>query len=309
MKIKSIRYWILSADLLWILGALGLGIFLRYARTKDEASFSAHFQMYTLFMFAAIVVWTLLYFEMNLDGFKGGWQVFAIVSQLIVAVALLMIVLLAFGFLSKHYYSRAVLLYFGILFFLGLVGSRCIVHLLIIFKPRNMADYRCVILGHGQVAGELARKIATHPELPFQIVGFVFPSEVGAFNAFSSGLEAAFTSVKTLGVLELLAHERIQKLIIALPQPMSAEVRKLISRCQSASIRVYLVPDWYDLYLSKAELEEIDGLPMISLQERNPPAIGFALKRIIDFVLSLGILTLICPILAAAAFFVYSRKS
>jgi lipopolysaccharide/colanic/teichoic acid biosynthesis glycosyltransferase len=171
-----------------------------------------------------------------------------------------------------------------------------------------MADYRCVILGHGQVAGELARKIATHPELPFQIVGFIFPSELGAFNAFSSVLEAEFTSVKTLGVLELLAQERIQKLIIALPQPMGVEVRKLISKCQAASIRVYLVPDWYDLYLSKAELEEVDGLPMVSLQERNQPATGFALKRIIDFVLSLGILILISPILAAAAFFVYSRK-
>src|ERR1700681_2057576 len=98
MKIKSLRYWIFSADLLWILGALGLGVFLRYARTKEAVSFTAHFQTYSLLIVAAIVVWTLLYFEMSLDGFKGGWQAFAIISQLIVAVALLMIVLLAFGF-------------------------------------------------------------------------------------------------------------------------------------------------------------------------------------------------------------------
>jgi len=39
---------------------------------------------------AAVVAWTLLYFEMSLDGFKGGWHFFAILSQLIVAVSLLM---------------------------------------------------------------------------------------------------------------------------------------------------------------------------------------------------------------------------
>ena len=308
MKSKTIYYWILTADLLWMLGALGLSIYLRYAGTKEPAYFTVHFQTYSLMILAAVVVWTLLYIGMSLDGFKGGWDLFAMFSQLIVAISLFMIVLLAFGFLTGHYYSRLVLLYFASFFFLGLVGLRCIARFLATSKLRNMADYRCVILGHGPVARELASKIASHPELPFQIVGFLFPSESEAFNGFASSLEASFTSVKTLQVLELLVQQKVQKLIIAMSQPNGAEIRKLISRCREAAIQVYLVPQWYDLYLSKAELVEIDGLPLLSLQERNPPAINFALKRIMDFVVSLGILFLVSPILAVAAFVVYSRK-
>jgi len=47
---------------------------------------------------------------------------------------------------------------------------------------------------------------------------------------------------------------------------------------------------------------------MLSLQERNPPAIRFVLKRTMDIVLSSGILLLVSPILAVAAFVIHGRK-
>jgi lipopolysaccharide/colanic/teichoic acid biosynthesis glycosyltransferase len=307
MKIQNIRYRILTADLVWMLGALGLGIYVRYAGGKEPLDFILHYQTYSLVVFAAVVAWTLLYFEMSLDGFKGGWQFFAILSKLIVSVSLLMSVLFAFSFLTRHYYSRLVLFYFAFFFFFGLVGSRCIARFLVTSKLRNIADHRCVILGHGPIAKELASKIASHPELPFRIVGFLFP-ESEALNGFAGSLEARFTSIKTLQVIELLVQHQVQKIIIAMTQPNGAEVRKLIAGCRRMSIRVYLVPQWYDLYLSKAKLEEIDGLPMLSLQERTPRPVSFALKRAMDFLLSSAILVLVSPILAVAAFIVGSRK-
>ena len=309
MKIKSIRYWILTADLLWMFGALALGIYVRYAGTNEPLDFTAHLHMYSVMILAATVAWIFLYFRMTLDGFKGGWRLFAMLSQIIVAVSLLMIVLLAFSFLAQHYYSRLVLLYFALFFFLGLVGLRCLARFLVTSKLRNTADDRCVILGHGPIARELASKIAAHPELPFQIVGFLFPAESEAFNGFTNSLGTPpFTAVKTLQVLDLLVQQKVQKLIIAMPESHGAEIRKLISGCRMASIQVHLVPQWYDLYLSKAELLEIDELPLISLQERNPLAISYALKRTMDFVVGLGILFLVSPILVAAAVVVYSRK-
>jgi len=309
MRIKNLRYWILIADLLWMLGALALGVYVRYAVTKEPLDFTARFQQHSLMILAATVAWTFLYFRMTLDGFKGGWRLFAMLSQIIVAVSLLMIVLLALSFLAQHYYSRLVLLFFAIFFFLGLVGSRCLARFLVTSRLRNLAEDRCVILGHGPIARELAGKIAAHLELPFQIVGFLFPGEVEPFNGFTSSFGTpAFTSVKTLQVLDLLVKQKVRKLIIAMPESHGAEIWKLISGCRMAAIQVHLVPEWYDLYLSKAELLEIDGLPLLSLQERNLLAISLALKRTMDVVVGLGILFLVSPILAPAAFLVYRRK-
>ncbi len=308
MTIRNIRYSILVADVLWVLVALGLGIGLRYAGASGAVGFAAHYQTYKLMILAAVVAWTLLYFEMDLDGFKGGWQFPAILSKLIVAVSLLMVVVLSFAFLTKHFYSRLVLLYFAIFFLLGLVPARCMVRFLVTSKLRNTADHRCVILGHGPIARELASKIVSHPEIPFHVVGFLFPGESETSNGFASSLEPPFTLVKTLHVLELLARQQVHKLIIAMPQPDGAEVRKLIAECRKASVQVYLVPQLYDLYLSKVELLEVDGLPLLSLQERNSTVGRLALKRTMDFALTLGILLLVSPVLALAAFVVYTRK-
>jgi lipopolysaccharide/colanic/teichoic acid biosynthesis glycosyltransferase len=97
-------------------------------------------------------------------------------------------------------------------------------------------------------------------------------------------------------------------MIIAVPQPGGSEVRKLIDGCRKVGIQISVVPQWYDLYVSRAELVEIDGLPLLSLKERSPSAVDFALKRGIDFLLSLGILTLLSPLLAFAAFIVHRKK-
>lgn len=309
MRIGKIRYWILSGDLLWVLGALGLAIGLRYAGATDGISFIEHFTTYSPVIFTVIPAWVLLYFEMSLDGFKGGWHFPAILSKAIVAVSLLMVVVLALAFLTQHTYSRLVLLYFSIFFALGLVGVRCLIRFLITSELRNVSDFRCVILGSGPIAKELANKIASHPELPFQIVGFLFPGESEGSNGFASSLSAPHTSIKTLQVLELLARENVHKLIIAMPQPDRTEVRKLIAECREASLQVYLIPQWYDLYVSKAELVEIDGLPLLSLQERNPSTASFALKRAMDVVLSAGILLLLSPLLLLAVAFLYSKKA
>jgi lipopolysaccharide/colanic/teichoic acid biosynthesis glycosyltransferase len=308
MRIKNIRYLILAADLLWVLGALAIGIFFRYVRQESLNDFAQHFQSYSFAIAASIVAWTFLYFEMSLDGFKGGWHFPTIVSKLFVAVSLLMIVLLAAAFVTQHFYSRLVLFYFAIAYLPGLVAGRYLVRFLITSELRNVAARRCVILGHGPVARELASKIASHPEIPFQVAGFLFPGDPDISNGFASSLEGPFTSVKTLQVLDLLARQKIAKLIIAMPQPDSAEIRKLIAGCRLASIQVFLVPHWYDLYVSKAELLELDGLPLLSIQEPNRPTVRLDIKRTVDFVLSLGILLFASPILGLAALVVHRKK-
>src|SRR6266566_2215168 len=158
MKIRKIRYWILAADLLWMIGALALAIWLRYFDARGEIGFIRHFQTYSLMLSVAFLVWAHLYFEMSLDGFKGGWHVPAILSKIIVADSLLMVVVPAFAFLTQNNYSRLVLLYFALFFAVGLVGLRGLSRLFVMSYLRNGLENRCVILGNGPVARELAVK-------------------------------------------------------------------------------------------------------------------------------------------------------
>src|SRR5437588_112072 len=119
MKIRIVRYWILAADFVCLLGALAFAIGLHYVGTRVTIDLPAVFRAYALLVPPALVTWTLLYFEMGLDGFEGGWQLPAIFAKIVVAVSLLMLVLLALAFLTKGFYSRLVLLYFSLLLALG----------------------------------------------------------------------------------------------------------------------------------------------------------------------------------------------
>jgi lipopolysaccharide/colanic/teichoic acid biosynthesis glycosyltransferase len=308
MKITHIRYWILTIDLPWMLASLYVAIQLRYAAASGAACATESFPEYALMIFTASLVWSFLYFEMHLDGFQGGWNLPTIISRVMVAVAILIAFVLASAFLAQHYYSRLVLFYFACLFPAGLVGIRIALHSLFVSRFRKAGVHRCVILGQGPVAVELARKIALHPEMPFQVVGLLYPGDGEGSNGAFNGLSKSFTSVNTLQVLELLERQKVQRLVIAMPQPSGSGVRKLIDACRKAGMQIYVVPQWYDLYLSKAELVEIDGLPLLSLRERSSSAVDLAIKRGMDLLLSLGILTLLSPLLAFAALIVYGKK-
>lgn len=307
MKIQNIRYGVFAADCLAGIGALGLAIGLRYARTNDGIALTRHFQAYGLMALVALLAWAVLYFKMGLDGFQGGWQLSAILSKLIVADALLIVVVLAAAFVTQHYYSRLVLLYFVVLLILGQVVVRLLACSLVSLRVHRLED-RCVILGNGPVARELADKIASHPELPFQVIGFLFRDEPDVSNGFASPCGMPCTSIKTLQLLDLLREQKICKLIIAMNGLDRTEIPKLIAECEKALIQVYLVPHFYDLYVSRAELAEIDGLPLLSLRKRNPFWASAVVKRTTDFVLSLGLLLAVSPVLLVAALMVRWKK-
>jgi putative colanic acid biosynthesis UDP-glucose lipid carrier transferase len=307
MRNRHLRSGILIADVLWVFGAWGLAIGFRYTGGPHVAMGFLYVQSYSHFLIAAVAAWIPLYFEMNLDGFRGGWHFPAILSKLIVGITCLMLVVLAFAFVTNHRYSRLVLFYFSVLFFLGTIAVRCLARLLVASHLSNLAENRCVIVGRGPVARELARKIASHPEFPFSIIGFLYPGRSEGSNGSAVSFATPYIAMKTLGVLALLTREKVQKLIIAMP-PNSLEIQKLISQCREADIQVYLVPEPYDLYLSRAELIEIDGLPLLSLREHPPAAVNFWIKRMMDVVLSLAILVLLSPVFVLAGLIVYLKK-
>lgn len=301
------RHWIIVVDLVWVLTALALAIVLRYG-APTALGRAGDFSPYLPMAGAIALVWTLLYFEMNLDGFHGGWHLPTIVSRILVAVSVLMAFNLAFAYLARHYYSRLVLLYFASLFPLGLVGLRCLARSLVTSEALNGSASRCVILGDGPVPRELARKISLHPEMKIDVVGFLCPCEAEAFNLAGERIAGSLTSLSTIQALDLLRQNNIQRIIVAAPQSHQSEFQKLVYVCQEAAMQVYLVPQGYGLYLSQTELVDIDGLPLLLLREPNPSVGALAVKRGVDFVLSLCTLALIFPLFAVVAFVLRKKK-
>jgi lipopolysaccharide/colanic/teichoic acid biosynthesis glycosyltransferase len=294
MKIR-LRYTILLLDLAWITLAFTLSYALRYGRVVFDAGLWPSLGGYAPVIAAAALIWTFLFLSKDLEGFKGGWHLPTVFSQVMVGVFYLMVFLFALAFLGRHYYSRLLLLYLACFLPFGLIIIRCFARWMLL-SPGRRAARRTVILGGGHLARELASKIARHPELLLEVVGLLYPSGSDPANGFAAS-HSELISVRSLNVLTLLQEQRIEEVIVVMPQPAGLEVEKLISKCREANMSVRLVPHWYELYVTDAQLTEIDGVPLISLEERNISPLALGLKRGVDLIGGILLLLVSSPFL------------
>ena len=277
--------WILTGDLLATTLAFVTAVFLRYGIHWDS---SAYRSAYPLLPFLAVsyVLWFVLFYRMRLDGFHGGWWPPSIASGLFLAVLIEMSFLLAGAYLTRQYVSRMVLISYGVLLFPGFLLVRQSVRRVLRGRHASGEVCRVVIAGSDHVAQEIASKITHHPEMLCRVVGFLFPQDHVDNDIVMIGNPIGWRDVSTLEVTDLLELNQIHELIVALPQPASAELVRLANQCQQRGIGVSLVPQPYDLYLSRLKFFDLDGLPILKLCSASFPPMYLKIKRALD--LSLG---------------------
>jgi lipopolysaccharide/colanic/teichoic acid biosynthesis glycosyltransferase len=305
MKKQRLQHWILAADLIWVSIAMLIAYVLTYDTKLDSAGESRLLTFVPLLL-GSVVLWAALFSWMKLDGFRLGWHLPAIVSELLLSASCLLGCLLAALFLARYYISRLALAYFGLLLVMGFVAIRRGVHLILRSKYLTGARRRVLIVGSGPVAREMAVKIERHPEMLCQVVGFLCSPDTSLDNRIP-GIASEASAVRTLGVPDLLLEHRIDEVIITLSRPGLPEVMNLAARCRLLGIGVSVVPHPYELYLSRPQLLDFGGLPVLQLNEVDASLANGLAKRIMDVALSCLLLPLFLPLVLIGAL-VLSRK-
>jgi lipopolysaccharide/colanic/teichoic acid biosynthesis glycosyltransferase len=303
---RKLQYAILGADLLWIGGAFVFADLLCSGPSSGRARFAAPFVDGPAVL-TALLVWIVLYFSKKLEGFCRGWHLPSVFAQMTVGVCYLIGALLVLALFARYDYSWAELLCVGGLLPLGFIGIRCSAWRFVTLRAHRRSRRRVVILGAGRTARELAQKITLHPEMSMEVAGVLFPSDTDPARQPAMETPSSI-SLRSVNILNLLHENNVQELIIVEPVPPGPETEKLISSCRKAGIRIHLVPQHYELYLSRAELNEIDDVPLLSLEERRLPVMGVRVKRCIDIVGALLLLGVSAPLLALASAALYGRK-
>jgi lipopolysaccharide/colanic/teichoic acid biosynthesis glycosyltransferase len=306
MKIQRLHYGILSADLCWSAIAIVVSYALRYEHAWQDP---ARIPALTLvpFLASTVLFWAVLSSWLSLDGFRGGWRFSAMLSQLFPAVLSLMVFLFAGAYLARLYTSRLVLGYFAILFFVGLIAVRLVARAFFASRYRAGAVRKVVIVGSGPIASEVARKIQCHPELLWEVAGFLSPAENAPDLALPRA-EATPIQVRSVGIADLLRSRAIDELILAVPKPGHPEISDLVNRCLNQGIAVSLVPQPYELYLSRPKLVDLDGLPLLKLE--GVPGIHVVpfWKRLLDLSATICMLPIAVPVILATAAWLRMRK-
>jgi lipopolysaccharide/colanic/teichoic acid biosynthesis glycosyltransferase len=304
VKAHTVRSSVLVADLMWTLVAMGLGYLCRYGWVWHGPT-QGSVLTFVPFLIIAIGSWSLLSSHLGLDGFRGGWYSPAIVSELFLSVSSLMAMLLALAYLRREYVSRLVLGYFGLAIFVGFLVIRLAFRQYFKTLHRAGAVRRVVIVGNGALARELATKIERHPEMLRQVIGFLSPVEVAA-DSPSFGLNSV--STRTLGVVDLLRPRNVDEIIVALPKPGHPEIVELAARCRTHGIAVSVIPHPYELYLSRTQLIDLDGLPLLQLRDANVATDTPGWQRFMDSALGSFLFILALPAMFTGATLLKIKK-
>jgi len=312
VKTRRLRYLILAADLVWIMAAMNLACRGHAAGDAAAAGLRSIFS-FTPQLLSALFLWSGLSSWLRLEGFRGGWWLPAVLSQLIPAVAALVAAVFAGSYIARVHTSPLVVGYFAVLLLPGFVLIRCAARWALALRSRLGSVRRIVIVGDGSLAEAMASTIDRHPEWLCQIVGVLRPEETASEPSVLEPGEGASESVhlqtvhlQTVGIVDLLQSYRVDEIVLTVPAPGHSEILDLAATCRNAGLAVSLVPQPYELYLSKPELLDLDGLPL--LRWAPGAAANPVWKRVLDVIVTLCLLPLALAAVVPAALVLKLRK-
>ena len=156
---------------------------------------------------------------------------------------------------------------------------------------------RILIAGVGDLGRLVADRMLQHRELGYQVVGFI-DDRAGGDHIGYRGLSLLGTLAE---VAEVAHRERVDHLYVALPLEEHAKLLDLMQICNRECIDVKVVPDLLQFIALRARLEDLDGLPIINVNDVPLQGINSLIKRGLDIVLSASAIVIMAvPALAIA---------
>jgi Undecaprenyl-phosphate glucose phosphotransferase len=141
---------------------------------------------------------------------------------------------------------------------------------------------RVLIAGAGDVGRLVADKFLEHRELGFKVLGFI--------DDRASGDHIGYRGLPLLGTLadaaEIIRSEKIDHLYVALPLEEHVKMLSLVEATSREGVDTHVVPDLLQFIALRARLENLDGVPIISLNDVPLRGFNSILKRAIDVAIS-----------------------
>jgi len=271
---------------------------LQWIRPLDERYY-VPFQEYFP---VALVLTAILLVVYKLEGVynqrRGAlWldEVRAIFSGTLVGVAIMIVL---FFYYRPQFYSRLTFGYAGILIVATLSIGRLVERKAMDqLRKRGIGADRVLIVGAGEVGRAIMRNIIARPELGYQVVGFVDDdpdkgrSDIGRFKALGA----------TDKLPSILQGQAVDEVIITLPWTSRPKILDIMAHCEHQRVRAKFVPDLFQMSLSRVDVDDINGIPVIGVKEVSIRGWNLALKRAIDVAISAALLALLSPLMLLIA--------
>ncbi|MBS1878068.1 MAG: sugar transferase [Actinobacteria bacterium] len=172
-------------------------------------------------------------------------------------------------------------------------GARTIVRA----RIHRVADLRqrTLILGSGMVAGQLVGKIKNNDQYGLVPIGIV-DDEYHSLGEVDLPLLGGFSELR-----QILAGREIDRVIIAFSRASHEQLLSAIRTCRDAGVAIDVVPRLFEFLDGAQALDQVGGLPLISLGPAQLSRVASGAKRTLDFCGSFVALLVLSPLLLTVA--------
>ncbi len=256
---------------------------------------------YTVFVPVALVLTLMLLVMFVLEGVyrqrRGrSWldEVYAVFSGTATGIVIMM----AVTYVIQFYYSRFIFLMVGAVVVVLLSLERGLLRLARAeLRKQGLGIRRVVIVGAGEVGRSVMRSIVAQPGLGYRVSGFVDDNpdkgrtDIGHFKALG-GLE---------NLPRIVSQEAVDEVVVTLPWMYHRKILSIVHQCERHEVRARIVPDLFQLSLSQVDVEDLGGIPLLSLSEPRMGGWLWWAKRALDFAAALISLAAASPLMLVIA--------
>lgn len=282
--------------------ALAIAYWVRYELQWFRAVEEGYYISYEAYVPVAIGLTAILLIVFKLEGVYDrprykSWleDVYAIFNG--TTTGIMVMVFITF-FLQPLYYSRLIFIYTAILIVLILSLARLARSILLDrLRRRGIGMDRVLIVGAGDAGRAVMASLVAQPKLGYQVVGFVDdnPEKGNAVLGPFKGLGG------TDRLAQLITEKGVDEVIITLPWMYYRKILSLLALCESKRVRARIVPDLFQMRLRQVDLDDLNGIPLLSMREPTISGWNLVLKRLMDITVALVGLILLSPLMLIIA--------
>ncbi len=255
---------------------------LRFPITVAEANYVAYTEYIPISLLLSAGLLAIYRIEGIYNYVRGrSWleEMYGLLTATFTGIVILVFV---FFFFRPQFYSRLIYLYAGILIVLVLTISRVGLRLVLgRLRQRGIGVDRALIVGGGEIGRAIMRNVLAQPDLGYRIEGFVDDDPTkGAIGNFP--LLGGTDQLR-----QLLRGRAVDEVIITLPWHAREKIVSIMQDAEAAGARVKIVPDLFQLSLSKIAVDAVGGIPLIGVKDSAISSGAFSLKRVMDVLLTL----------------------
>ncbi len=303
-RIQTLLY--IFAD--WIAASIAWGLFYTYRKTVIESTYFGHevLKFDEKFFLGVLIIpffWILIY---TLTGtYKNVYRksrlrelgqtlYISVLGVLIIFFSLLLDDTIVSYKTYYHTFFTLLTLHFFITALFRFILSTTIINKI----HSRKISFNSILIGSNQKAVTLLHQMETE----FHSEGNNF---VGFINVEGNNDHLLAKKLPHLGgvsdLFDIIRKHKIEEAFIALESSEHENIRKVINELEDTPVIIKILPDMYDILSGSVKMNAIFGAPVIEISPDLMPTWQLSVKRLIDILFSIFVMTVFSPLYIFAA--------